>query len=121
MRAQCVYDLATGRWLRVGYVGLAYNPAVEGMVELDAIPDVTAEVFDATSPTWTRRATPEELAAFLAAHRAETADGAVADAATRTTIIWTLSRMLGHAPTPAEIQAAAVEWRAIYRQQPGVR
>lgn len=33
----------------------------------------------------------------------------------KATVLWTLRRLLGRAPTPAEIQTARAEWIAIYK------
>ena len=42
-------------------------------------------------------------------------NGGASARAIKTTVIWTLRRVLGRAPTPAEIQTARTEWIAVFK------
>jgi hypothetical protein len=109
-----IYLKADGRFLRGGYFEPDFDATTEGLVEFDeGNPDPIRERFDATSPTNRRPATAAEIAAVAAAD----ADAALNVEASRldikTTVVWTLKRILGRNPTLAEINAAKTEWIAV--------
>lgn len=65
-----------------------------------------------------RPATTEELQASVDAKLQAEVDREGNQKAIKATMIWTLKKLLGHSPTPAEIAAARAEWIAIYKQIP---
>ena len=113
----CVYEKVSGRWLRgspaVG--GVSFDPATEGVVELEEMPDFIRDRHDAASPTRCRPATIEEQGEAAGAALDVRTNAASDTAEVRAMVEFVLRRTLGHVPTAEERAAARDQYRAILR------
>jgi hypothetical protein len=76
-------------------------------------PDPRRQRYSGLPETPLRMATAEELVAYDAAQGDGQLEQQYADPVLRTTLLWTLTRLLGHTPSAAEKATAKAEWKAI--------
>lgn len=112
-----VYELASNRFLRGGTFRPEFNPSTEGIASYppENPPDFIAERYDGAAPSKRRPATQQELDAAAAAKNDQKTDQAMTTGLAKTIVEFTLRQVLGRVPTGPERQAAATQFRQIYR------
>jgi hypothetical protein len=111
-----IFRLSDGQYLRGGFYDPDFDAATEALDEFpDADPHPDVRLHKGPGRQLRSQA---ELDAYDLAQRTMLATREQAVKAIRVTMLWVLRRILGRAPTPAEIQQARDEWLAIWDQVP---